>query len=73
MNKQGFYVVQALMSPSPRVSVIIIVESYNVVTGIQEPLNLTGFLSGSLEEDEAREILAEFLLCNLLAVPPLVK
>ena len=73
MNKQGFYVVQALMSPSPRVSVIIIVESYNVVTGIQESLNLTGFLSGSLEEDEAREILAEFLLCNLLAVPPLVK
>ena len=61
------------MSPSPRVSVIIIVESYNVVTGIQESLNLTGFLSGSLEEDEAREILAEFLLCNLLAVPPLVK
>ena len=73
MNKQGFYVVQALMSPSPRVSVIIIVESYNVVTGIQESLNLTGFLSGSLEEDEAREILAEFLLCNLLASPPLVK
>ena len=65
--------VQALMSPSPRVSVIIIVESYNVVTGIQESLNLTGFLSGSLEEDEAREILAEFLLCILLAVPPLVK
>ena len=31
------------------------------------------FLSGSLEEDEAREILAEFLLCVLLAVPPLVK
>ena len=61
------------MSPSPRVSVIIIVESYNVVTGIQESLNLTGFLSGSLEEDEAREILAEFLLCVLLAVPPLVK
>ena len=61
------------MSPSPRVSVIIIVESYNVVTGIQESLNLTVFLSGSLEEDEAREILAEFLLCNLLAVPPLVK
>ena len=73
MNNQGFYVVQALMSPSPRVSVIIIVESYNVVTGIQESLNLTGFLSGSLEEDEAREILAEFLLCNFLAVPPLVK
>ena len=73
MNKQGFYVVQALMSPSPRVSVIIIVEGYNIATGIQESLNLTGFLSGSLEEDEAREILAEFLLCNLLAVPPLVK
>ena len=61
------------MSPSPRVSVIIIVEGYNIATGIQESLNLTGFLSGSLEEDEAREILAEFLLCNLLAVPPLVK
>ena len=73
MDKDVFYVVQALMSPSPRVSVIIIVESYNVVTGIQESLNLTGFLSGSLEEDEAREILAEFLLCVLLAVPPLVK
>ena len=65
--------VQALTSPSPRVSVIIIVEGYNIATGIQESLNLTGFLSGSLEEDEAREILAEFLLCNLLAVPPLVK
>ena len=61
------------MSPSPRVSVIIIVEGYNIATGIQESLNLTGFLSGSLEEDEAREILAEFLLCNFLAVPPLVK
>ena len=73
MNNQGFYVVQALMSPSPRVSVIILVEDYNVVTGIQESLNLTGFLLGSLEEDEAREILAEFLLCVLLAVPPLVK
>ena len=73
MNNQGFYVVQALMSPSPRVSVIIIVESYNIVAGIQESLNLTGFLSGSLEEDEAREILAEFLLCNLLAFFPLVK
>ena len=73
MNKQGFYVVQALMSPSPRVSVIIIVEGYNIATGIQESLNLTGFLSGSLEEDEAREILTEFLPCNLLAVPPLVK
>ena len=73
MNKQGFYVVQALMSPSPRVSVIIIVENYNVATGIQESHSLTVFLSGSLEEDEAREILAEFLLCNLLAVPPLVK
>ena len=73
MNKYVFYVVQALTSPSPRVSVIIIVESYNVVTGIQESLNLTGFLSGSLEEDEAREILTEFLLCNFLAVPPLVK
>ena len=73
MNNQGFYVVQALMSPSPRVSVIILVEDYNVVTGIQESHNLTVFLSGSLEEDEAREILAEFLLCNLLAVPPLVK
>ena len=73
MNKQGFYVVQALMSPSPRVSVIIIVEDYNVATGTQESHSLTVFLSGSLEEDEAREILAEFLLCNLLAVPPLVK
>ena len=73
MNNQGFYVVQALMSPSPRVSIIITVENYNVVTGIQESHNLTVFLSGSLEEDEAREILAEFLLCNLLAVPPLVK
>ena len=73
MSKQGFYVVQALMSPSPRVSVIIIVEGYNIATGIQESLKLTVFLSGSLEEDEAREILAEFLLCNLLAVPPLVK
>ena len=73
MNKQGFYVVQELMSPSPRVNVIILVEDYNVVTGIQESHNLTVFLSGSLEEDEAREILAEFLLCNLLAVPPLVK
>ena len=61
------------MSPSPRVSVIIIVEGYNIATGIQESLNLTGFLSGSLEEDEAREISAEFLLCNLLVPPPLIK
>ena len=61
------------MSPSPRVSVLILVEDYNVVTGVQESHNLTVFLSGSLEEDEAREILAEFLLSVLLAVPPLVK
>ena len=61
------------MSPSPRVSVIILVEDYKVVTGVQESFNPTMFLSGSLEEDEAREILAEFLLCNLLAVPPLLK
>ena len=65
--------VQALTSPSPRVDVIILVENYNVVAGVQESHKLTVFLSGSLEEDEAREILAEFLLCNLLAVPPLVK
>ena len=65
--------VQALTSPSPRVDVIILVENYKVATDVQESLNLTVFLSGSLEEDEAREILAEFLLCNLLAVPPLVK
>ena len=43
------------------------------MAGVQESYKLTVFLSGSLEEDEAREILAEFLLCNLLAVPPLVK
>ena len=61
------------MSPSPRVDVIILVKDYNVMTGIQESHKLTVFLSGSLEEDEAREILAEFLLCVLLAVPPLVK
>ena len=61
------------MSPSPRVSVIIIVESYNVVTGIQESLNLAGFLSGSLEEDDAREILAEFLLCIFFGRPPSCK
>ena len=73
MNNQGFYVVQALMSPSPRVSVIIFVEGYTVATGIQESHTLTVFLSGSLDEDEAREILAEFLLCDLLVVPPLVK
>ena len=65
--------VQALTSPSPRVDVIILVENYNVVAGVQESHKLTVFLSGSLEEDEAREILAEFLLCNLLALPPLVK
>ena len=73
MDKDVFYVVQALMSPSPRVNVIILVESYNVVAGIQESHKLTVVLSGSLEQDEAREILAEFLLCNLFAVPPLVK
>ena len=61
------------MSPSPRVDVIILVEKYNVVAGVQESHKLTVFLSGSLEEDQAREILAGFLLCNLLAVPPLVK
>ena len=65
--------VQALTSPSPRVDVIILVENYSRMAGVQEPHKLTVFLSGSLEEDEAREILAEFLLCNLLAVPPLVK
>ena len=65
--------VQALTSPSPRVDVIILVENYSKMAGVQEPHKLTMFLSGSLEEDEAREILAEFLLCNLLAVPPLVK
>ena len=65
--------VQALTSPSPRVDVIILVENYNVVAGVQESHKLTVFLSGSLEEDEVREILAEFLLCNLLVVPPLVK
>ena len=65
--------VQALTSPSPRVDVIILVENYNVLAGVQESHKLTVFLSSSLEEDEAREILAEFLLCNLLAVPPLVK
>ena len=65
--------VQALTSPSPRVDVIILVENYSPVAGVQESHKLTVFLSGSLEEDEAREILAEFLLCNLLAVPPLVK
>ena len=37
------------------------------MAGVQEPNKLTMFLSGSLEEDEAREILAEFLLFNLLA------
>ena len=73
MDKDVFYVVQALMSPSPRVNVIILVEGYNVVAGIQESHTLIVFLSGSLEEDEAREILAEFLPCNLLALPPLVK
>ena len=65
--------VQALTSPSPRVDVIILVENYSSVAGVLESHKLTVFLSGSLEEDEAREILAEFLLCNLLAVPPLVK
>ena len=65
--------VQALTSPSPRVDVIILVENYSSMAGVQESHKLTVFLSGSLEEDEAREILAEFLLCNLLAVPPLVK
>ena len=65
--------VQALTSPSPRVDVIILVENYSKMAGVQEPHKLTMFLSGSLEEDEAREILAEFLLCDFLAVPPLVK
>ena len=65
--------VQALTSPSPRVDVIILVENYSSVAGVQESHKLTVFLSGSLEEDEAREILAEFLLCNLLALLPLVK
>ena len=65
--------VQALTSPSPRVDVIILVENYSSVAGVQESHNLTVFLSGSLEEDEAREILAEFLLCNLLAALPIVK
>ena len=61
------------MSPSPRVNVIILVEGYNVVVGIQESHTLTVFLSGSLEEDEAREILVEFFLLYPLSLPPLVK
>ena len=65
--------VQALTSPSPRVDVIILGKGYSKMAGAQELHTLTVFLSGSLEEDEAREILAEFLLCNLLAVPPLIK
>ena len=65
--------VQALTSPSPRVDVIILVEIYSKMAGVQEPHKLTMFLSGSLEEDEAREIFVEFLLCDLLAVPLLVK
>ena len=65
--------VQALTSPSPRVDVIILVENYSKMAGVQELHTLTVFLSGSLEEDEAREILVEFLLCDLLAVPLLVK
>ena len=53
--------VQALTSPSTRVDVIILVENYSPVVGVQESHKLIVFLSGSLEEDEAREILAEFL------------
>ena len=65
--------VQALTSPSPRVDVIILGKDYSKMAGAQELHTLTMFLSGSLEEDEAREILVEFLLCDLLAVPLLVK
>ena len=65
--------VQALTSPSPRVDVIILVENNSQTAGVQETHNLTVFLSGSLGEDEAREILVEFLLCDLLAVPSIVK
>ena len=65
--------VQALTSPSPRVDVIILGKGYSKMAGAQELHTLTVFLSGSLEEDEAREILAEFLLCNLLAVALIVK
>ena len=65
--------VQALTSPSPRVDVIILVENYSKMAGVQELHTLTVFLSGPLEEDEAREILVEFLLCDLLALPLLVQ
>ena len=65
--------VQALTSPSPRVDVIILGKDYSKMAGVQELHTLTVFLSGSLEEDEAREILVEFLLCDFLAVPSIVK
>ena len=41
------------MSPSPRVDVIILVECYKVMAGVQMTHNSHCFLSGSLEEDEA--------------------
>ena len=65
--------VQALTSPSPRVDVIILGKDYSKMDGVQELHALTMFLSGSLEEEEAREVFSEFLLCDLLAVPLLVK
>ena len=65
--------VQALTSPSPRVDVIILGKDYSKMAGVQELHTLTVFLSGSLEEDEAREIFVEFLLCDLLVVVLIVK
>ena len=65
--------VQALTSPSPRVDVIILGKGYSKMAGAQELHTLTVFLSSSLEEDEAREILAEFLLCVFLTSLPHVK
>ena len=57
--------VQALTSPSPRVDVIILGKGYSKMADAQELHTVTVFLSGSLEEDGAREILVEFLLYDL--------
>ena len=65
--------VQALTSPSPRVNVIILGKDYSKMAGVQELHTLLVFLSGFLEEDEAREIFVEFSLCDLLVLPSIVK
>ena len=61
------------MSPSPRVDVIILVECYKVMAGVQMTHNSHYFLSGSLEEDEAWRDFGRVFAVYFLVINPLVK